>query len=382
MKQERDWIPNFIKPFLRFIRYKQERKKIFREVIIRRTQDEKIKSYNSTTKKLILFLVQGADYDTGTDKISGGSISIVSLCEESKKLHSLHEAEVIMCTFPGQHLLARHTQFKNDVDIFRYEQLEFYFPKVEELLLHIPEFMCEHVNKMVAQNKFSWLKKINHVQINILNQNIRFMPTVAEVNVMKRYASMVTATTAHQQYCTPYYRDLYQMPLHKFSVWISPEKYIYKGYKDKQNLMIISPDAHPKKKEILDSLAKVPGLQLQIIQGLTYEQYKETIANAKWSLTFGEGLDGYLIEPIFSGAIGFAVFNDEFFTSDFASWQTLYTSLDVLHEKIIDDMNRLDEARIFESYQKQQFELCAAYYSEKEYRQNIIAFYKKEYTYV
>ncbi|HEY8933857.1 MAG TPA: hypothetical protein VIM65_01495 [Cyclobacteriaceae bacterium] len=381
MKQERDWIPDFIKPVLRFVHYKQERKKVFREIAIRRIQDEKIKSYNSTAKRLIVFLVQGADYDTGTDKISGGAISIVSLCEESTKLQSIHEAEVIMCTFPDQHLLARHTQFKNIVDIFRYEQLESYFSNVEDLLLHIPEFMCQHVNKMVEQNKFLWLKKINHVHINILNQNIRLMPTVDEVSVMKRYASVVTATTAHHQYCTAYYRDLYQIPLHKFSVWISPEKYLYKEYKDKQNLIIISPDEHPKKKEILDLLAKVPGLQLQIIQNLTYEQYKEAIANAKWSLTFGEGLDGYLIEPIFSGAIGFAVYNDEFFTSDFTSWQTLYISFDMLCEKIVNDMNRLDEEQIFQSYQKKQFELCAAYYSEQEYKQNIIAFYKKEYTY-
>jgi hypothetical protein len=380
MGKVRSWIPSFIKPLFRFLYYKQERVKVSRERKIRKIQDERIKQFSPSARKLIVFLVPGADYDTGTDKISGGIISIVSLCEETKKLAGIHKGEVLMCTFPGQYLLEKHTQFKNDTDVFRLDQLEQYFREVDEILLHIPEYWCNHFVGLVNNGEFSWLTK-GRLHINVLNQNIRFMPTAAEISELKKIAREVTATTAHQQYCTQYYRDLYGIPLHKFSVWISPEKYSYRSYSEKLDLMIVSPDPHPDRNAVLEKLSAIPGLRLQVIQNLTYEQYKEVISNAKWSLTFGEGLDGYLIEPVFSGAIAFAVYNKDFFTSDFEDLPTIYESMDVLVEKIAADLQQLDEELHYKPYQKKQFNLCARYYSQEAYRQNLLAFYKKEYTY-
>ena len=377
----RNWIPSFLKPFLRFIYYKQERVKVFRERNVRKVQDERLKHYDAAARKLVLFLVAGAEYDTGTDKISGGIISIVSLCEESAKLKTVHGAEVIMCTFPGSYLLAKHTQFKNETDVFRYDQLQPYFEQAGEVLVHVAEYLGKSLRVGMEQGKFNWLRSMSQLHINILNQNIRLMPAVEELQKLKSYARTVTCTTAHQQYCTPYYRQLYRVPLHKFSVWISPEKYHYKAYTDKENLMIVSPDEHPAKEEILSKLSSIPGLHLQIIQNLTYEQYKEVISKAKWSLTFGEGLDGYLIEPIFSGAIGFAIFNEEFFTEDFKDWPTLYKSAEEMGAKIVSDITMLNTKEDFTHRQTKQFDLCARHYSQWQYFQNIEAFYKKQYTF-
>src|SRR5690349_1478686 len=120
--KERKWLPSFLKPILRFIYYPQERAKVFREPGLKRIQNDRIKQFDAKAKKLIVFLIQGADYDTGSDKISGGIISIVSLCEESRKLKAVHGSEVMLCTFPDQHVLIRHSQFKNETDVFRYEQ--------------------------------------------------------------------------------------------------------------------------------------------------------------------------------------------------------------------------------------------------------------------
>ena len=132
---------------------------------------------------------------------------------------------------------------------------------------------------------------------------------------------------------------------------------------------------------ILSKLKEIPDLTIQIIENITYEKFKKLIARAKWSITFGEGLDGYLVEPIFSGAIGFAVFNEDFFTSDFAGLSTIYPSMEVLREKIVKDISRLDNKSDYACYQKAQFDLCAKYYSQEEYKRNISAFYRKEYTY-
>jgi hypothetical protein len=377
----RKLVPTFLRPFLRLIYYSQERSKLWREPKIKKIQDEKIKHYDSSTSKLILFLIEGADYGTGIDKISGGIISIFSICEESIRLKSIHGSEVLLCTFPGQHLIAKHVQFKNEADVFRYEQLNSYFPNVDQVLIHLPEYLCNHFVDLSRQGQLTWLNDMNLVHINVLNQNIKLMPTVEEINALKRYASKVTATTAHQKYCSSQFRDLYQIPIHKFSVWISPEKYVFKSFAEKKNLIIISQDPHPMKDQILKSLSTIKWLDIQIIQNLTYEQYKETISNAKWTLTFGEGLDGYLIEPIFSGAIGFAVYNDDFFTSDFRELSTIYESMKALEENVIRDIERLNQTPQFQSYQRSQFDLCSKYYSKEQYLNNIEAFYREEYTY-
>jgi hypothetical protein len=377
----RRWIPAFIKPFIRYLYYPQERAKVAREPAIKHLQDNNIRGYSSDSKKLIIFFIGGADYDTGSDRISGGIISIVSLCEESRRIKSIHAAEVLMCTLPREHLLAKHTKFENNTDVFRYDQLERYFKKATDILVHIPEYLCNHFVTLAVQQELNWLIKTDRLHLNVLNQNIRLMPLAQEIDQLSRYASETTITTAHQQYCTPKFRELYQVPLHKFSVWISPEKYLYRPYPEKKNLLVVSPDSHPEKESILKKLSIVPGLQMQIIQNLTYEQYKEVISYAKWTLTFGEGLDGYFIEPIFSGAIGFAIYNEDFFTVDFNALPTIYESINTLSDKIATDILNMDNLVNYKMYQQRQFDLCARYYSKEEYLQNIAAFYKKEYTY-
>lgn len=377
----RNKIPEPIKTLARIIRYPQERSKIIREFKIRRHQNQQIKKHDRASTKLIIFLIAGADYETGLDSISGGIISIVSLCEESKKLKEVHGSEVVLCTFPMQHLLARHTKFKNDVDVFRFEQLPNHFNNASQILVHLPEYLVEHFKSLKSQGYFKWFERLDHLHINVLNQNIRLMPSPKVIDGLKKSSSNVTITTAHQQYCTLAIQQIYGVPLHKLSVWISPEKYYFRELKDKENLLVVSPDIHSAKSEILDHISKELGVTIQIIENLTYENYKLLISRAKWTMTFGEGLDGYLIEPIFSGAIGFAVYNSEFFTSDFRSLETLYTSIEELKRRVVSDIRRLDGAESFAEYQKQQYELCARYYSEKTYRENIERFYRNEYTF-
>ena len=143
----------------------------------------------------------------------------------------------------------------------------------------------------------------------------------------------------------------------------------------------ISPDLHPDKNLIIDELKKIPGLKIQIINKLTYNEYKHLISMAKWSLTLGEGLDGYFIEPIFSGAISFAIFNDEFFTSDFRNLSTIYKSTEELIKKIKFDIIRLNEENQAKTYQDVLFKLCSYYYNSEKYVDNLRRFYLKEYTY-
>jgi len=379
--QLRDFIPDFIKPILRLIRYPQERRKVIREITVRSIQDQRILKKDANATKLIIFLIEGADYQTGKDRISGGIMSIVSLCEETARLGEMHGSEVILCTFPEQHLLNEHTQFRNQTSVFRYNQLDRYFSHVQEVLVHIPEYLTNYFYKMLLAGKFNWLQKREYFRLNILNQNIQLMPTPDEVGLLKKLSNKITITSAHEQYCTREMQQRYQVPLHKFSVWISPEKYQFRSFKVKRDFLVVSPDSHPGKDDILTQLSKLPNLKIQIIQNLTYEQYKDVISYAKWTLTFGEGLDGYLIEPIFSGAIGFAVYNEEFFTEDFRGLQGIYPSYTEMAIKLADDIMYLNSESTYTETQSKQFELCSKYYSYDQYRDNIAQFYLENYTY-
>ncbi len=374
-------LPLFLKSIIRFLYYKQQRAKVFREPGIRKKQNRLITKFDPDTKKIIVFLVVGADWNSGIDKISGGTISIVSLCEESKKLKAIHNSEVIMCTFPKQHLLLNHTQFKNHTTVFRFKQLKKYFKNANDVIIHVPEFLSQYFLENLTVMDKAWLKKMKIFHINIMNQNIQLMPSPKFINELKSIATSVTITTAHQQYCNQSYRDKYSVPVHKFSVWISPEKYYFKKYDDKENLVIVSPDDHPMREQVISKLNLINGLKVQIIQNLTYEKYKEIISKAKWAITFGEGLDGYIIEPIFSGAIGFAVYNEQFFTADFKTLSTIYPTYEVMESSIVDDIDKLDYSKEYTNYQGLQYSTCAMHYSQEDYTKNIAAFYNKQYTF-
>jgi len=192
----------------------------------------------------------------------------------------------------------------------------------------------------------------------------------------------LTCTTAHQKYSTREMRNKLGFPLHKLSTFVSPEQYSKTSYFEKENLMIVSPDYHPTKSKVLDLIAKeFPQLKIQIIRKLTYEEYRKTISHAKWSLTFGEGLDYYFAESIFSGAISFSAFNPNYFTQDFRVLRTVYSDYDVLIKSICNDIKNLDNEVMYLAYNKKQYDLVCKYFNYDKYIDNLVLFYEGQYTY-
>ena len=376
-------LPESIKYILRFFYYKNQRKKFFREITIKRKQDKFISlQYDKDEKALIVFLVPGADWNTGKDNISGGVLSIASLYNETKKLFKVHNSKTLMCTFPGDHLLFDHTGFENDITVFRFKQLSEYFTSVKKMIIHIPELLVEYFKPALTKYECDFLKSIECLQINILNQNINLMPGKKVIDSLQFFTKNITVTTAHKKYCTKDYRLQYSVPLHFFSTFADPGNYDFIQYSQKEDLIIFSPDQDEKNKEIIALLKSAfPNLQTQVIRGLKYEDYKELIKRSKWSITFGEGLDFYFIEPVFSGAISFAIYNEAFFTEDFKTIKGIYPDYDELCKKIVSDIKDLDNPVNYKKYQQEQFDLCALYYSKQQYAKNIAAFYSGQYTY-
>lgn len=375
-------LKELFKHIYRFIKYKEHRQKLFREVAIKKKQKINFKAeFTSNIKKLIVFTLPGADRFTGKETMSGGVISILSLAHETKELFkNSADFAVIVCTLPKDYLLLKFNNIENDFNIYDYSFVSKNFNDVTETIIHIPDCYFSWFFKCLSDREKQFLAK-RKTHINIMNQNTELMPDVTEIQVIKSKYSSTTISTAHQQYSTQYYRDYFGVPIHKLSVWISPEQYHFKSFEEKENLLIYSPDEKPEKNKIIEKLSQIEGLKLQMIQGITYAEFKNVISRAKWSLTFGEGLDGYLIEPIFSGAVSFAVYNEKFFTSDFSDLHTIYPDYDCLRQNITKDIERLNNADTYAAYQKVEYELCAIYYNKKQYINNIASFYKGDYTY-
>lgn len=368
-------IPEPIRQFRIFLSRINLRNPIM-EFRIRLSQDKLLKmNFSSNSKKLIVFLTVGYDI------ITGGIISISSICTESKKLKHVHGSEVLMCTVPNESPLLKYSKFDNQIYIFTLPQILSYFENLTYLMIHIPEYAVTKFVKYLSGGNCMKLREIEKLHFNIMIQNIKLIPPLEDINYLKEFGK-VTCTTAHEAYLNPEIRKQLGIPMHRLSTYLSPEQYTKKRYFEKENLMIISHDHHAKKAEILYLIREqLPQIELQIIKHLTYEDYKMLISGAKWALTFGEGLDGYFIETVFSGGISFAVFNDDFFTDDFKKLQTVYDSYETLEQNIISDIKSFDNESTYEDYQNKQYDLCSKYYDFKKYIMNLQLFYEEKYTY-
>ena len=212
----------------------------------------------------------------------------------------------------------------------------------------------------------------------------RFTRTLLYGKNVDRLASFgtLTCSTAHEAYSTQQTRDRFAVPLHRMSVYISPEQYRRTGYEAKENILVVSQDAHPLREEVLRRIkARHPHLRVQVVKDLTYTAYKRLISRAKWTLTFGEGLDGYFIEPIFSGGIAFTVFNERFFTPEFESVKVIYHSWEELMSRLPGDIDKLDNPVEYTTAWKQPYELLCQTYNSEIYRKNLRRFYRGEYSY-
>jgi hypothetical protein len=377
-------LTGFFKEIYRFIKYKNHRRRFFTEIKIRKAQDRIIKNQVlSNTRRLIIFLVPGANPLTGKDEISGGVLSIASLYEESSKLKDLHESKVLVATSPGEFLILRFTQFDNNITVYRFSQLFSYFNSLESLIIHIPELLVAPFLNSSANPYLTKLGSIPYVHINILNQNIRMMPEPEVVQNLHSRCNLLTQTTAHERYTTKEVRDKWKIPLHKFSVFGSPERYVYTKLAEKMPLILISPDEKPFKLKTLKILeTHLPTLDQLVIRNLPYRRYLEIIQKAKYAITFGEGLDFYFLETVFSGGVGIAVYNQDFFPHDWRDLQGIFLSEDELILGLPDFMKLLEQSpEYYKEVHKQQYQAACSLYSYDQYRENIASFYRGEYSF-
>jgi len=327
------------------------------------------------TERLIIFLTPGLNAR------AGGILSIASIYEETKTLADLHGAKLAVCAVPGDDpFFLKYDWFENDIYLLDLHAVLRGCENLRWLQLHVPEYAVKRVSDWLEVVFGSLLRAVRDIHVNIMLQNIDYIE-VQDVPGLMRFGR-VTATTAHQAYGNARTRALLGVPVHQLGVRLGPELYAFKPYREKQDLLVVSPDPHPLRDQVLTRIACAhPNLKIQVIADLTYESYKALICDAKWSLTFGEGLDGYFVEPIFSGAVSFAVYNERFFTSAFAELETVYPSWDALGERMAADIHRLDDPERFERGWRPAYDLLASIYDTEHFRASLRAFYREDYSF-
>lgn len=364
----------------RLLRYQAEWKKQFREFKIRKQQLKAINNIDPTIEKAIVFFIPGADYFTGKENITGGLMSIVSLAQETSQIFNTTSTVMICSTFYNEHLIYKLATFENNTIILRPKLIEESLKNIKELIIHIPELFVEDFVRHQCDNL--WLRNITYVHINILNQNIQLMPPIEIIKQLKVSFTKCTMTAAHKKYCTESYRKKYDMPLHLFSTYVSPELYSYRSSNQKEKLILFSPDNNNLNIKLVDYLSKhLLDYRFQVIKNLTYNSYKELISKAMFVVTLGEGLDGYFVETYFSGGVAFALKNLNFFDEKYLQLPCLFASQVNLEKFLLNLIEHYSNEREYNLLNERVVALLSEDYSYKSYQNNLKKFYDKEYTF-
>jgi len=326
------------------------------------------------TRRLIVFLTPGHELR------AGGVLSIAALYRESAALGQLHQARVALCAVPGDPFFFKYTWFENRNYILDLDLLLKCCRRLDYLQLHIPEYSVNQVLHWLTLASPTLLRNVRELQLNVLLQNIDLIEG-QNVAGLKRFGK-VTCTTAHEAYSNSATRNALGVPLHRLGTCNGPELYSRSSYQSKEPLLIVSSDEHPMKGQVLGQIAAaLPDLRIQIIQDIDYEEYRKLMHRAKWSLTFGEGMDGYFVDEVFNGGVAFAVFNERYFTPAFAKLETVYPSWEVLVDRMTDDLRRLDEPVAYERCWRLPYDLLSDLYQTERFRENLRMFYRGEYTF-
>jgi hypothetical protein len=307
-------------------------------------------------------------------------MAIALMYQESLALRKIHEARVAMCTAPGDPPILKYSWFENSRYTLDLDSVLKRCGQLEYLLLHIPDYQVNQVSEWLASASQTLLRNVRELHLNVMIFNIDLMKA-QNVAGLTRFGK-VTCTTAHEAYSNPATRATMGVALHRLVICTGAEFYSPSPYQDKESILIVSPDTHPLRELVLQKIARMlPDLRIQVIQDLSYEDYRRLIRRAKWSLTFGEGLDGYFSEPVFSGGISFAVYNERFFTPAFAKLDTVYPSWAALVDGIVEDLQRLDEPAIYNRCWRQAYDLLSDHLNTERFRENLRMFYRGEYTF-
>lgn len=338
-----------------------------RNFLIARKAPKPAEHFAGDCQRFAIFLVPGWDF------VSGGIMSIFSIAAETRNLLAGNGVSVAVCTAVGEPRMLRFTQFENQLPLFAFSDMLEWMPQNSEVIVHIPEvflqsFASARLDVYRLRSDIKW-------QFNILLQNIETIPPRSAVAALQQ-VGVTTATLAHK--ASMAIAESLGCPVHFLSWFISAEDFRRVPFAEKQKLVVVSPDRHPAKAEIVRRMTEaLPDHKFIEIRRMTYQQYKKTIGDAKFMFTFGEGLDGYFVESIFSGAIAMAIFDQRFFTPEYGGAPGVFADTGAATSGVAEFVRSLSDEARFRAIAERQYELVSKTFAKRIYQDNIKSFYSK-----
>lgn len=347
--QNPDVVLNGNHPFYHYVQQSRLRRveideaKIIREhlgnKIFHAIQDISFPNSLAQATKVAVFLVPQHN------EMSGGIFSIFSIANVVRRTKSIHGYYPVVMTIPNSNddTYYRQHNFTNSENVFRFSQIN-RCKNLKELYIHIPEYWSKKFVSAIDINTTEFLNKIENLHINILNQNTELMPesSVDFTGLRELATTSLSQSVAHHAYFGQSFSDKYNLATHLLPAYTDLSAYTPTSFSKKEDLIIYSLDDAPYKQKCLDILKKnFPEFKFQEVRGISFDEYMDLATRCMFSISFGEGFDGYIAQPIYQGGLGLTVFREDFFPShEFLKYDIFFESPEQMLEKIVNVVSK------------------------------------------
>ncbi|MBM1173053.1 hypothetical protein [Microvirga arabica] len=317
--------------------------------------------------------------------MSGGIYSFFSIAKTVYNLRFKHEYFVLLMTRPTRSNVTytRQKNFRNSEDVFRFEQLQ-RCRAAKTVYIHIPEYAAPGFVRSIDHDMMHYLRSRERLFVNILNQKTDIMPEKEDFTDLRSIADGISQSVAHHAYFSQKFADKYDLPTLLLPAYTDLSGYEPLSFQDKDKLIIYSPDDSPWRESTLARLREhLPDYTLREIRDVTFDEYMDLATRCRFSITFGEGFDGYLAQPIHQGGVGFAVYNDEFFPSpDMLHFKNIFSSGEDMENNIVDRIKYLENSySAYQSANKAMIDLYHRLYSKEDYIHRVLKLIRRDFEY-
>lgn len=331
----------------------------------------------SSEKSLMVY------FNVARDTIGGGMLSINRFVYFSNILSADFDFKVVMSGLPLQNSPVDYSMFEQAAPMIHFADI------VEncnplKLTLNIPEYYLPQFLYKINDGQRSWLKTIPYLHINILDQNHDYFPSAFDIEQCRELTDNITITTAHERYTTSKIANLYNCPVKLLTPFLP--SFYKSNFSEKKNIIALSADLGSNdvgltRDDIVSLLrSRLPDYELVTIENISLEEYKKLISQAKFTITFGEGYDGYYLEPFLSNSLAFAVYNETFFPKEFKDASTIYLTWKHLYENIVKDIRKLEnDQNLYQQAIQNTLPLIKRYTNEEKSWVDLVNFYSGYY---
>lgn len=326
-------------------------------------------------------------FNLAYDTIGGGMLSINRFASASLNLRQELGFEVLVSGVPLNEPVVEYSMFEAAAPMVPFPDITARL-RPARLIVNLPEYAVPIFLEQLTPEEVRWLKSRPHLRLNIMDQNHDQLPGPVFIERLRDLSDDVTITTAHGRYTTPRTASETGCPVSLLTPFLPQLERV--PFAAKEKTLVVSPDPGPPtsdgggKAAILGALAaELPDYRIVTVENMPLDSYKGLIARARFALTFGEGWDGYFVEPILSGSISFAVYNDRFFPEEIRDSPTVYPSWESLRARIAADIRRLEaDPEQYASVQESTERLIRKYANDELSSANLRDFYGRKFAYV